>query len=795
VAPQQYSQKTVNTFIKGLYTEASVMTYPENTSSDELNFDLLIDGTRRRRRGIAYESNYQNSSFTVASGDLIHAESWTNVSGIGGTEFLVVQHNNMVYFYNKSLDTVSAGQKPFSINLNDYSANNNYSVSSSYINIASVTGYLIIVSPAIDPIRVKYTQTEDNITVTRIKIQVRDLEYLGMSSNITFISRTANTVTVTVNSAHYYNAGDTVEIDSSFYQFNGTFTLTSAPTTTTFTYTLAGADFISTAATGFATKDVTPETPPTAITNNYLYDLFNQGWYSDNNGRAGNAFDYWDNTRADFPPRNKPWWVGKNTNNDQDIDQFLKVEYGNTLAPNGHFILDFFSQSRSAASNINNLTTVVEPARFNSVVSYAGRVWYAGLDSAKNGGKIFYSKTIESEKDFGVCYQKEDPTSEDTPGLVDSDGGYIIIPEASSIQALFTTGSIMYVLATNGVWVIGGVDQVFKATEYYVSKISSFGIASKRTLINVADSPVYWDTTGIYTVAIENSTPYVTSMSDNIKTFFEAISPEKKKDATAVFDRLNKRIIWMYSSEDETVPNKKSKILIYDLNLQAFFPWEISDTTGTSPYLYCGFYLSGLGSNEISYNIIAGVDQVIDANSNTVTETIASTSSNANSDTKFLVRTANGYLTVANFTNRSFLDWGSADYSSYAETAYDFSGSAMLKKNVPYIVSYMRRTEQNYVVSGTGYTVDYPSGCILTVKWDLSVDSSRWSSPSQLYRMVNYPIVDPNNLTFTYPYDTIVARTKIRGKGRVLRMRFESETGKDLNLIGWETVDASNTNY
>ena len=795
MAPQQYSQKTVNTFIKGLYTEASVMTYPENTSSDELNFDLLIDGTRRRRRGIAYEANYQNSSFTVASGDLIHAETWTNVSGIGGTEFLVVQHNNMVYFYNKSLDTVSAGQKPFSINLNEYSANNNYSVSSSYINIASVTGYLIIVSPAIEPIRVKYTATEDNITVTRIKIQIRDLEYLGLSSNITFISRTSNTVTVTVNSSHFYNAGDTVEIDSSFYQFNGTFILTSAPTSTTFTYTLAGTDFISTAATGFATKEVSPDVPPTAITNNYLYDLFNQGWYSDNNGRAGNAFDYWDNTRADFPPRNKPWWVGKNTNNDQDIDQYLKIEYGNTLAPNGHYILDFFSQSRSAASNINNLTTVVEPARFNSVVPYAGRVWYAGLDSAKNGGKIFYSKIIESEKDFGICYQKEDPTSEDTPGLVDSDGGYIIIPEASSIQALFTTGSIMYVLATNGVWVIGGVDQVFKATEYYVSKISSFGIASKRTLINVSDSPVFWDTSGIYTVAIENSTPFVTSMSDNIKTFYEAISPEKKKDATAVFDRLNKRIIWMYSSETETVPNKKSKMLIYDLNLQAFFPWEIADTTGTSPYLYCGFYLSGLGSNEISYNILAGVDQVIDNNSNTVTESIASTSTNANSDTKFLVRTADGYLTVANFTSRSFLDWGSADYSSYAETAYDFSGSAMLKKNVPYIVSYMKRTEKTYIPSGTGYTVDYPSGCLLTVKWDLSIDSSRWSSPSQLYRMVNYPVVDPNNLTFTYPYDTIVARTKIRGKGRVLRMRFESETGKDLNLIGWETVDASNTSY
>ena len=191
---------------------------------------------------------------------------------------------------------------------------------------------------------------------------------------------------------------------------------------------------------------------------------------------------------------------------------------------------------------------------------------------------------------------------------------------------------------------------------------------------------------------------------------------------------------------------------------------------------------------------MVGVDQVIDSSTNTVIESISSTST-VNSDTKFFVRTADGYLTVANFTDRSFLDWGSADYSSYAETAYDFSGSAIFKKNVPYIVSYMRRTEENFISSGGGYISDFPSGCILTVKWDLSIDSSRWSTPSQLYRMVNYPTVNIDNLTFSYPYDTIVARTKIRGKGRVLRMRFESEAGKDLNLIGWETVDASNTSY
>jgi hypothetical protein len=61
--------------------------------------------------------------------------------------------------------------------------------------------------------------------------------------------------------------------------------------------------------------------------------------------------------------------------------------------------------------------------------------------------------------------------------------------------------------------------------------------------------------------------------------------------------------------------------------------------------------------------------------------------------------------------------------------------------------------------------------------------------------MVNYPTVDPLDLTFDYPYDTIVARTKIRGKGRVMRMRFESEAGKDLHLIGWETLSAANPRY
>lgn len=807
--PQQVNLKPVNTFNKGLITEATVMTFPEGASSDELNCDLLKNGARQRRRGLVYETNYQDSSFSVASGDFIHNQTWQNVSGIGGTEFLVVQVNNMVYFYDKSASTVSASEKPFSIDLSTYSAGNSFSVSETPISVSSITGYLVIVSAAINPIIVQYFSSSDTISVEPISIKIRDFEYLGMSSNISTVARTTNVVSITTTTVHQLAIGDLIQVDCSLGQFNGTFTVTSIPTTTRFTYSLTGANLGTTSATGFVYEsiwNIRPQDAPTKITNNYQYDLYNMGWSekaSMNNG-YDSPYQYWRGgsglNRSDYPPRNKPWYIGRNTANTMSSSQFFNYDQGSTLAPNGRFILDFFSQNRAAATAkdppgiISGLTTIIETARFNCTEAYAGRVWYAGLNSAKNGGKIFFSKTIESKLDFGSCYQNADPTGEDTAGLVDSDGGYILIPDANNIVALFSTGSILYVMASNGIWAIGGVDQVFKATEYYVSRISNFGIVNRKTLVNVSGTAIYWGVSGIFAISNENNAPAVTNISEPIKAFYDSISNNNKSSATSVFDRLNNRIYWLYPSEAETVDHKKNKILILDMNLQAYFPWEVKDTTGTTPYLLDAFFLSGLGSSPVNFDVLVNADNIITAASDNVIQTITSSSS-ALTEVKFIVRTASGKLTFAEFLNRDFVDWGSADYSSYAETGYDFMGSATLKKNTPYVTTYLKRTEENFVVSGGGYEADYPSGCLLTTKWDLSGDSSRWSTPSEIYRILNYPTVDPNNLTFTYPYDTIVCRTKIRGKGRVMRMRFESESGKDFYLIGWEIVSGSNPRY
>jgi hypothetical protein len=99
---QSLSQKTTNTFIKGLITEAGELTFPEGASVDELNCDLRRDGSRRRRLGVAIETSPSYSSFTLSDTELVTAGTWQNVGGLADLEFLVLQKGATLYFYNKS---------------------------------------------------------------------------------------------------------------------------------------------------------------------------------------------------------------------------------------------------------------------------------------------------------------------------------------------------------------------------------------------------------------------------------------------------------------------------------------------------------------------------------------------------------------------------------------------------------------------------------------------------------------------------------------------------------------------
>lgn len=706
--PQSLTQRTVNTFIKGLITEASELTFPENASVDELNCSLGRDGTRRRRKAVTLEDNHVLSDVVVPEGALVQTLDWYNVAGQVNLEFLVVQVNNILYFYEKSTDPLSANKYSGSVDLNTHSASNNLSPSEERVQVTSLNGYLIVASPAINTFYLEFNTSTEAFTATSISFKERDFEWQGSDNEVT--------------NEYFSNDGS-----------------------------------------------------PSA---QRVYDAKNVGW-----GQGGGPATY---TYA----LTHAWYTGKDANGAFNATDWEEIYTGSSLAANGHFVLNVFNKVRSG------LTTEVETGRFRTVAAYAGRVFYAGIDSAKNGGKVYFSSLTERMADVGNCYQVNDPTSEILSDLLDTDGGVVRIPDAHNIRKLHVLGASLLVFAENGVWAVAGVDNVFRATEYAITRISDVGLSNENSFIVADGIPIWWGKTGIYAVQQgENlSVPTAQNLSlSTIQTLWNNISNAKKAQVTVEYDKINQRVFWFYPDNDESIDYKYNNILVMDLALQAFYPWRVEDEASGTSYIIGTSYYGGLGSTSTETQVVNGVDVVVNGSDNVVA-TLYRDYLEGDSEIKLLVRDGTtGKMTFATFRGDTYLDWGSADYKSFAEAGYDFMGDITTFKNAPYVTTYMRVTEDGYVVSGAGYEFINPSSCLMSVSWNLSKSGS---TPREIYKLKDVPVVNPNDLSsINYPTDTVVTKSKVRGRGRSMKLRFESVAGKDFHLVGYEVIGAKNNSY
>ena len=159
-----------NTFVKGLITEASPLNFPANASREEINFELLRDGTRRRRLGFDYEDGYAKIATTVTKEQYSRARpiayKWMEVAGVPGQNFLVVQANNVLYFFDANKAPLSTEGSLGSLTLEGYPQGQRYS-------LTSVDGFLIVAA-GVDTFAVV---SNDNpaFSVSYERILVRDL--------------------------------------------------------------------------------------------------------------------------------------------------------------------------------------------------------------------------------------------------------------------------------------------------------------------------------------------------------------------------------------------------------------------------------------------------------------------------------------------------------------------------------------------------------------------------------------------------------------------------------------------
>lgn len=731
---QNLNQRTVNNLIKGLITEAGELTFPEGASIDELNCVLSRDGSRSRRLGLEFEDGYSLSSFAVDPDKVFSVGEWSNPGGVPGLNFMVIQAGSTLYFFNSGQSPYSDKYTGLSVDLSTYQiAGKDASLVA--VQLTSIAASLVVASEAIDTIYLSYDGV--SISETQINFRIRDFDWM---SDIC---------------------------------------------------------------------DLTDKIPNASVTAIRKYDTLNSGWVG-NNGTttatwsgitapSGGGFDAlktYNSSRTAWPPLTHPWYSGKNSSGDFSLSDWEKVYSGSSLIGNGHFVLDFFDKDRNTASGLTGIPTETETSRFSAVATYASRVFYSGLSSNENSGKVLYSRIIESVKEsssctvIGECFQQNDPIAEYYSDLLDTDGGVIHIPEAYGIKKLYTHNQYLYIFAENGVWVISGADNSFTATNYYVAKVSNVGIYAASSFVAAEGVPFWWSKYGVHTFAYDETSGFPVEQNLSIQTiqsFWDSIDTTAKERVVASYDRVNKQIFWLYPENDEGTLNKRTRIIVLDIPLQAFYPWKLGDS---ATYAMGLFFFDAYGSEEFEDTVVDELgDDVLDGSSNTVWVTGFDRIRGASTQLGVLTYSS-GFLTVSAFSSKTFLDWTTESYDSFVEAGYDFGGDLLLKKSAPYVTVYLRSTEEGYT-----YALEpiNPSGLFLEAYWDFKDYSS---TRQQAYLPKPAPVANASDLSDTGQNKSVVTtRLKVRGSGRSVRLRFEAEEGKNFILLGYSVLIGANARF
>ena len=737
---QNLNQRTVNSINKGLITEFGELTFPEGASIDELNCSLSRDGSRAKRLGIQFEQSNDLSSFNVDEEDIFHSGTWENPGGVSGLTFMVLQVGSMLYFYNAGKFPYSEQNTGLSVDLSAYQIAGK-DITTTKVEFATIASSLVVASEAINTVYLTYDGA--TITATQIEFRVRDFEWISDVCDLTERIGSA-VVTVerkydTLNTGWVGNYGDTLPDNS------------------------ADQDLLNLLIGPMLSLPV--ETVRKLRLNGGL-----------------TALESYVRTRGAWPPLTHPWYSGKNSSGNFDLATWEKIYSGSSLIGNGHFVVDFFNKDRNSISGLTSIPTDVEPERFKTVSAYAGRMFYAGLGAGKNSGKILYSRIIENVVDsgdctvIGECYQQNDPVAEYFSDLLETDGGVIHIPDAYNIKKLYTHNQYLYVFAENGVWAISGPENKFSASSYYVSKVSNVGIYNISSFVAAEGVPFWWSKYGIHTFAYDESSGYPMEQNlsiSTIQTFWDSIDTNAKAKVVSAYDRFNKQIFWLYPENDETVLNKRTRVLILDIPLQAFYPWKISDHTSYPMGLH---FFDSYGSEEFADDVFDELgDIVTDSLGNPVTVTgynILSTSKTQLSVLTF----SEDKFTISVFTNTDFLDWETEAYDAFVECGYDFGGDLLLKKSTPYVTVYTRSTPDANDIS--------TSGMYLETYWDFKTYPA---TRQQVY--LPKRVYDQQNKT------VVVTRLKVRGSGRSFRLRFQGEEGKDFTLLGYSVLIGANARF
>lgn len=771
-------QKVFINFVAGLNTEATPLNFPENAAAELDNFDLFRTGEVKRRLGVDFEDSYTVRPETIPAADIdtyaISVHEWKAVNGKGDVNFSVVQIGSTLRLHDLGSEPLS-GTLRGTVNLAPFKIGP--APENKRVDTAFGEGVMMVANPEMDTVIVEYIEETDTFRTTRINLKIRDfdgIEEPGLPTDLRPTSLTDD---------HKYNLRNQ-----------------GWPA-------LAVGNNVPRGSRG-VTSDIDP----------LEWTFRNIGKYPSNAdifhaAKASTAED------AEVIGSYSPWAL-ENT--------YL----GNTPAPKGHFILELFSQDRASAvrggtdvanalqvfgvtiqipqNALTQLTSKVSQTdkRPSVVAFYAGRVWYLGVPDKKFTGDIYFSQQLTDLVKAGRCYQEQDPTAEDLNSLLATDGGSIHIADMGEVYWADQVGQDLIVVSSTGVYAISGSSGAnFTADDFTVRKITDEGAVSRDSVVEAEGALFWWSEGGIWTMVgsqIGDELQINRISKETIQGLYEQISPRARAYSRGFYDNFNKRIYWFYNDtvgyDGINFRFKYNRALVLDLTLGAYYTYTISDLDTNSPFIAAMTQKTPGSETSLTYQVVQNTDLIVQAADNIVQDVVFETFAEVKLKLLTFVENTDGTYsyTFSEFKSRDFVDWKTwdtvannisntgADYTSVIQTGWQDYADPLRDKRISHLTSFFNRTEDGYTEIDNELIFTNPSGAFVQVRWEYTDNNvGQWTNLVQAYRLLRQYIPLDSADPFNYGYTVIATKQRMRGAGRAFSIRYESESGKDLQLIGF----------
>jgi hypothetical protein len=807
--PQRQTQKNFFRLNQGLNTEANEINFPDGFTTDEQNYELLVDGSRRRRKGLARESGGapKATGFTINADTTLCSFKWRAVDGNPDKNFIVHQIGSTLFFTDDA-ETISTTYHSTTISLFNLRldlAVTDDEVASNPCQFSSGRGHLFFTHRDLPAHYIAYDAQTDTFIVERITILIRDFD--GINDGIEVDVEPFGTITEdhrynirnrgwkqedmdqyfsdkfkhpAKNSLWYqgyrrspggtfYDADGLQEFDSDKID-NEAFGNSTAPQGSLFLDPL-DTRFAASTATGGLTLPI-----------DVALNAFNTG-----NGVTGGTFRLTitahGRSNGDEITITGHSWTYLATGN------IFSFTYNRTYTINAGGLPTTFAEANIVDVNTIDIFVPSIHTQFNQFVTttqdgsvgggdainksdgvrlsvgpeatefHAGRIFFAGIRDQEWIDTVFFSRIAQKPTAYGKAHQEQDPTDATFNQLQPDDGGTIIIPQMGAVKALLSTRSSLLVFAENGIWEIGGGRRgVFTADGYSVRKITDDECTSTFSPILIGNTAIFTGPKGIFQIAPAEFTGLLESknIGENlVQSLWNDIPTARQQVVKSVYDDALKRVYLLYGDDGDNI-NQYANTLILDLRVGAFYKYKFN-ASGTSAVL-------------TAYAITD------------------SDSSDSRKKVKWSIQATNS-IDTADFEQLDFVDFDGAESPlPFMFTGHDSLGDFQRRRQAPIITVHQKRTETEFVVAGNGLDPVNESSCLITALWDWSDDeiSGKITTPREVYRHVR--AFQPAGAgPYNDGYPIVTTRNKVRGRGRVLQLKFEGAPTKDTHILGYST--------